>query len=181
MRLQKSSETGLCILTSFAMALDMPAADLLEQIGGGWKTLAFPNLPVPYCYRGIHIQELILIALEQSYAVTPIELFPQTSSPKAINPVTRKSYRDVTVFYGATEEANWRIFNDVIRTCSGVITGRLAPSMTRFQRHHAVAFDKGTILDPSSGAFLYSVQQCENRNFYSGTAWRFDKIGKSND
>ena len=163
------------------MALDMPAADLLEQIGGGWKTHAFENLPVPYCYRGVHIQELILIALEQGYAVTPIELFPQTSSPKAIDPVTHKAYHDVTVFHGETEEVNWRIFNNTVLTCFGIITGRIAPNMTRFQRHHAVAFNKGTIFDPSSGAFLYSVRKCELRYFYSNTAWRFDKIGKPND
>lgn len=179
MRLQRSSETGLCILTSFAMALGMPAEDLLARLGDRWKTLAFPDLPVPYCWRGIHIQELILVALEMGYAVTPVELLPQTSPAQALNPVTRKPYRDVIVFHGATEEANWEIFHDVIRTCFGVITGQIAPSMTRFQRHHAVAFDTGTIYDPSTDAFLYSVKQCESRNFYSSIAWRFDRMEKS--
>jgi len=181
MRLQQSPETGLCILTAFAMALNMPAEELLIYIGDGWKIHAFPNLPVPYCYRGIHIQELILVALERGYAVTPVDLLPQTSPAQAIDPVTRKAYQNVVVFHGATEEANWDIFNNVIRTCSGVITGRLAPSMTRFQREHAVAFERGTIFDPSNDAFLYSVRQCESRNFYSNTAWRFDKMRKINE
>lgn len=179
MRLQRSSQTGLCILTSFAMALDMPAAELLVNLGDRWKTLAFPDLPVPYCWRGIHIQELILIALERGYAVTPVELLPQTSPAQAFNPVTRKPYQNVVVFHGATEEANWEIFHDVIRNRSGVITGRFAPSMIRFQRHHAVAFERGTIFDPSTDAFLYSVKQCESRSFYVGTAWRFDRMEKS--
>ncbi len=175
MKLQRSPEPGLCILTSFAMALDMSAENLLMRIGGRWKTFAFPNLPVPYCYRGIHIQELILIALEENFTVTPIELFPQISSPRAIDPVTRRTYQNVTVFHGDTEEKNWSIFNNTILTCFGVITGRLAPTTIQFQRNHAVAFDKGTILDPSSNAFLYSVRECEARNFYANTAWRFDR------
>jgi len=160
------------------MALDMAAEDLLARIGDRWKTLAFPNLPVPYCWRGIHIQELILVALEQGYAVTPIELLPQTAPPQAIDPMTRKAYQDVVVFHGKTESANWDIFNNVIKTCSGIIEGVIAPSMTRFQRGHAVAFEKGTIFDPSSGAFLYSVRGCESRNFYVNTIWRFDRRDK---
>jgi len=175
MKLQKSPDPGLCILTAFAMALDMPADALLERIGDRWKTYAFPNLPTPYCWRGVHIQELILVALEQGYAVTPIELLPQIAPPQAIDPETRKVYQNVVVFHGADESANWDIFFNVIRTCSGVITGQIAPSRTRFQRGHAVAFDKGTILDPSSNAFLYSVHECESRNFYANTAWRFDR------
>ena len=176
MKLQQSPETGLCILTSFAMVLDMSAEMLLERIGNGWKTLAFPNLPVPYCWRGVHIQELILVALKHNYAVTPVELMPQAGPPQAIDPVTRVAYQDVTVFHGSTETINWDIFCNVIMSCSGVLTGVIAPRLTKYQRSHAVAFEKGVIFDPSSEAYMYSVKQCEARNFYANCAWRFDKM-----
>ena len=177
MRLQHAPEDGLCILAAFAMALDMPAQVLLDRIGNGWKTLAFPNLPVPHCWRGVHIQELILVALSEGYAVTPIELMPQAAPSQAINPMTRAAYQDMIVFHGPTEETNWDIFRNVVMTCSGVLTGRVAPSprLSRFQRGHAVAFERGVIFDPSSEAYMYSVQQCEVRNFYANCAWRVDK------
>ena len=176
MKLQQSPEPGLCILTSFAMVLNMSAEMLLKRIGNGWKTLAFPNLPVPYCWRGVHIQEFILVALKRNYAVTPVELMPQVGPPQAIDPVTRVAYQDVTVFHGPTETINWDIFCDVIMSCSGVLTGVIAPRLTKYQRGHAVAFEKGVIFDPSSEAYMYSVKQCEARNFYANCAWRFDKI-----
>lgn len=181
MKLQRSPEPGLCILTAFAMALNMPAEELLTRIGDGWKTLAFPNLPMPQCWRGIHVQELILVALEKGFAVTPIELFPQGAPPQAIDPVTRKAYRDVVIFHGADEQANWDIFNNIVMFCSGVITGQISPGMTRYQRGHAVAFERGAIFDPSTDAFLYSAHECESRNFYSNTAWRFDKMEKTDE
>ena len=176
MKLQQSPEPHLCILTSFAMALDMPAETLLERIGNRWKTLAFPDLPVPFCWRGIHIQELILVALGLGFAVTPVELLPQTEPPKPINPRTRVAYQNVVVFHGSDESANWDIFRNTVMTCSGVLTGTKSPPMTRFLRGHAVAFEKGVIFDPSSEAYMYSVQQCEARNFYANYAWRFDKM-----
>ena len=177
MRLQHSPEKGLCMVTSVAMALDMPAQELLDRLGDGWKSLAFPNLPIPYCWRGIHIQELIQIALSRGYAVTPIELMPQVAPPQGINPVTREPYLNVLVFYNGTEESNWDIFNRAIMNYSGIITGMITPSSTRMlQRGHAVAFEKGVIFDPSNDAFLYSVQECETRHFYANCVWRFDKM-----
>jgi hypothetical protein len=171
----------LCLLTSFAMVLDVPAEILLEQIGDQWKTLAFPDLPVPSCWRGIHIQELILIALRLGYAVTPVELMPQTTPPQAINPKTRVAYQNIVVFHGADESTNWDIFRNVVMTCRGVLVGIKTRPPTRFQCGHAVAFEKGVIFDPSSEVYMYSVQQCEARRFYANYAWRFDRIEVLNE
>ncbi len=179
MKLQRTPARGLCILASFAMALNVPAQELLDRIGDEWQTLAFPGLPVPYCWRGVHIQELILLALEYGYAVTPIELLPQTTSPQILNPRTRQPYRKVVVLRGETEEANWRVFRRTIMDCSGVLTGAL--TLLRFNRGHAVAFEKGVIFDPDNDAFMYSTQQCETRNFFANCIWRFDKMEKQND
>ena len=182
MKYQRSPERGLCLLTSFAMALDTSTEDLLAEIGDSWKILAFKDLPVPYCWRGVHIQEMIKIALQRGYAVTPIELIPQVSPPRPLNPITNRRYNDVPVYHGASEKNNWRIFRQTIMSCSGIITGSIAPSLsTLIKRGHAVAFDKGTIYDPDTEAYLYSTTQCEIRNFYANCVWRVDKIEVTNE
>ena len=174
---QHSPERGVCIATAFAMALNTPVEDLLERLGDRWKTFAFPNLPVPYCWRGIHIQELILLALEDGYAVTPVEVLPQTQSPQVLNPGTQKPFQGVVVFHGATEQTNWDIFNHTVMNCTGVLTGMLTPALSKsYQRGHAVAFDKGVIFDPDDEAYMYSKRQCEVHNFYANCAWRIDKM-----
>lgn len=176
MRLQHSPEKGLCLVTSFAMALELPAQELLDMLGEGWKSLAFPNLPIPYCWRGVHIQELIQLALVHGYAVTPIELMPQVAPPQGINPVTREPYLDVLVFYNGTEESNWDVFNRTIMNCSGIITGEIGLGRLRLHRGHAVAFERGVIFDPDGEAYMYSANQCETKHFYVNCAWRFDKM-----
>lgn len=174
---QQSPERGLCLVTSFAMALDVPVATLLADIGDRWKALAFPGLPVPYCYRGIHVQELIQIALRRRLAVTPIELFPQVAPPQSTHPRTFTPYSNVPVFYGRIEDDNWTVFNEVILHHRGVVTGVLAPlGLHRLQRGHAMAFENGVLFDPDCEAYLYSQQGCENHHFYPNCAYRFDQM-----
>lgn len=173
---QRPPERGLCLVTSFAMILDVPVTELLAELGERWKSYAFPNLPQPYCFRGIHIQELVQIALARGYALTPVELMPAVAPPQPINPETQQPYANVLVYHGLTMESNWHIFNRTIMTSTGFIVGNIAPLPTKLiQRGHAVAYDHGTIYDPDGEAYLYSARHCEDRNFYSKCAWRLDK------
>jgi len=177
MKLQRSPRKGLCLVTSFAMALDLPVEVLMSFLGKGHEVVAFPGVPAPYCYRGYHIQEMILFAVARDFAVTPIELFPRVDPPTALHPNTRKPYERAVVFYGASEEANRDIFNQTILTCRGVLEGVLAPLPSKLlQRGHAVAFEKGVIFDPDNDAFMYSVRECEARHFYANVAWRIDRM-----
>lgn len=176
MRLQKSPERGLCIVAAFAMVFDEPADQLLTELGDKWKTLAFEGLPVPYCWRGVHTQELILLALKRRLAVTPIELFPQVAPPQFTQPSSNRSYNEVVVFHGETEDANWAIFNNVILNQRGVVKGLLAPRHIPFRRGHAVAFENGVIFDPDGEAYQYSVAACEQHNFYPHCAYRIDQM-----
>jgi len=176
MKLQRSPERGLCLVASFAMALDVPAETLLQEIGDQWKLHAFSDLPVPYCWRGVHIQELIARAVARGIAVTPIQLAPFVDPPAVRHPHTGRPYSPVPVFYGgSSEETNWGLLKQTIVSCRGVLTGTLARH-SPIIRGHAVAFDHGVIYDPDGDAYLYSVQQCETHNFYANCAWRFDRM-----
>jgi hypothetical protein len=161
MRLQRKPERWMCLPTSFAIALDMPVATVLAEIGHDGGKLANPLLPEPLCRAGFHIQELIDVCLRHGLAVTPIELCPVLSpGPK---------YEPHEVF---TDEAGWQRFARAISTSRGVIEGIGRRSF------HAVAYDHGRIYDPDAGEYDYSPPNCEARSFIPFCAWRIDPIGE---
>jgi len=146
---------------AFAMALDMPVADLLAAIGHDGSEIVFPSLSEPLRRRCFHIQEPIQVALARGFAVTPVELFP------VLQPTEGGPHK--TVLYANN---NWRRFEETIRASRGVIDGRGA----RFG--HVVAYDHGRICDPKGSVYDYSRLACEAHQFYTRCAWRIDPVGE---
>jgi len=170
MQLIRSPERGLCLPTSFAMALGLPVKTVLERLGHDGKEVAFLGLPPPICWRGFHIQELIHVALELGYAATPVEVFPQIAAP-------RYDYANRPVIYGPGD-ANWDRFTKIVATSRGVITGAsiLEPAGVV---GHAVAYENGTIFNPSGGTYEFTGEACcRPHNFFVQTAWRIDRIAE---
>lgn len=163
----RSPEKGLCAATSFAMALGVTVAEVLEQVGD-WKEVIFPGLPEPMCWRGIHQQELIRVALRLGYAVTPVELFPTIAPACRTNPVTGTDYDDIGIWYD--EGGNWCEFMEVIETTRGILEGYSGKC------GHMTAYDHGNVFDPSSLVYPYSYARCTGFGFYPHTAWRIDKM-----
>jgi len=163
MELQQRPEPWMCMPLAFAMALDMPVADLLAAIGHDGSEIVFPSLPEPLCRRCFHIQEPIQVALAHGFAVTPVELFP-VLRPTDAGP-------QQTLFY---PDNNWRRFEQAILASRGVIDGIGA-------RHgHTVAYDHGRILDPKGPVYDYSRTACEAHQFYTRCVWRIDPLGERN-
>ena len=156
---------GLCLPTSFAMALDIPVESLLSQLRG-WHDVIFPGLPEPLCWRGVHIQELIRLALNYGHAVTPCEMYPQIAPP-------RPGHDNYVVTFDG--EDNQQAFADVILVSRGVVTGARGVPITGMVGH-AVAYDHGFILDPNGYEYAYSLEACEKQGFYPQCAWRVDRI-----
>ena len=161
MDLQQRPEPWMCMPLAFAMALDMPVADLLAAIGHDGSEIVFPNLSEPLRRRCFHIQEPIQVALARGFAVTPVELFP------VLQPTEGGPHK--TVLYA---DNNWRRFEETIRASRGVIDGRGA----RFG--HVVAYDHGRICDPKGSVYDYSRLACEAHQFYTRCAWRIDPVGE---
>ena len=76
MKLQKAKVNDTCLLTSFAMALDVDQSRLMLTIGSDPHEKLWPDLLEPECFRGHHIQEMIDAALDMDYAVTEIQVRP---------------------------------------------------------------------------------------------------------
>jgi hypothetical protein len=117
------------------------------------------QLPDPLCRRGHHVQECVFAAMVLGYSATPFELLPRAASVVPGQPPRIVHYR------GHDERFNWAIFTSIVRNCHGVVTG------VGRNCHHAVAFDRGRILDPDGRSYSYSRDACEDRGFYTQAAW----------
>ena len=88
MRLQTKPERWQCLVTSFAMALDMLVADVMREIGHDGGQVLWPDMPEPMCRRGFHPQELIDVCRAHGYAVTLHRavsgLIPKSGSPSFV-------------------------------------------------------------------------------------------------
>jgi hypothetical protein len=163
MLMQKMPGKGLCLPTSFAMALGVPVATLLDQVPDPY-TVVFPGLPEPLCWRGLHVQELIRLAQNYGYGVTPREMYPQIAAPR------RVGHENYIVTYNGNYESdsNQRFFADVIRFSQGVITG-----VRGSQIGHAVAYSYGDVYDPNGYEYAYEV--CKAHDFFPQCAWRIQR------
>lgn len=165
MKLQRKPNRWSCIATAFAMALDIPVAEVFRIVGHDGSEVVFPELPEPIGRRGLHLQECLDVCRQRGFAATPVELFPM------IRPTLMPGHKpgpDVVVRFGQTDDANWQRFTQLIRTTSGVIEGIGRRSM------HAVAYRQGQIFDPEGDQYDYSRTACEERDFFTRTAWRID-------
>jgi hypothetical protein len=72
----------LCTAASFAMALDIPLDTMLADLGHNGMIVAWPDLAIPNCYRGLHPQELFDVARWHGYAVTMIERNPISTNQR---------------------------------------------------------------------------------------------------
>lgn len=166
MKLEQKPNRWSCLLTSFAMAFDMPTAALQPLVGHDGGSVLWPDLPEPQCRRGFHPHEFTRLALEMGLSVTPLELIPSLcpnrgAAPKAVQ-------------YGGpgqlTYARNWAIFTGHIQGSRGVITG------VGRTCGHAVAYGHGRIYDPDGEEYDYTQEACESRGFITHCLWRVDRI-----
>ena len=160
MKLQVKTERWQCAATAFAMVLNVPVAELIEQLGHDGREIVFPDLPEPACRRGHNIYELIQIAVNLGYAVTPIPL------RAAITPANDPQ-RQIVI---GTDIENWSRFTRQLHASQGVIEC-FGPRL-----YHLLAYDRGRIFDPDGDEFPYSRNACEQRNLGTYCLWRVDRI-----
>ena len=168
MKLETKPNPWSCVGSAFAMVLDISVAEFFGHVGHDGSQIAFPMLPDPMARRGLHIQECITACVKLGCAVTSIELFPVIQATSADG---RESHdEDIVVLFGDDESANWRRFEQTIRTSTGVLEGVGRRCL------HAVAYDHGTVFDPDGDEYPYSHPACESRSFHPRRAWRVDRL-----
>lgn len=132
MILQLQPNNWSCLLTSFAMAYDMPVADLVDLVGHDGSDIVWPHLAPPNNRRGFHIQELIMAGNSLGYTVTPFEPRPVLMSSDMGDPKPLDLDR-------------WlERFTAIMAIGIGVLTGQ-----TNTGARHAIACNMGKPFDPS--------------------------------
>ena len=132
-----------CLLYSIAMLLgDKPAA-LQKELGHKGNETWWPELSIPYCYNGYHIQEIIDLCLTRGRVLVPIELFPVSA------PMNER--QNVKMIYDY-EHAVKRFTNHLLGNRGLLIT-----------ENHACAWDGKRVFDPNGRTARledYRIKEC---------------------
>lgn len=145
MQLQRQPNAYSCLVTSFAMCLDIPVQTLMAEVGHDGTEVIFPSLASPFANRGFHVQEMIDACMARGYAVTPIEPMPSLQSKGLIWPLP-------------SEDADERFASHLFGH-TGVLVGQGITS-----RMHAVAWDGKSIFDPAG--YLAKIEDFRIKTFY---------------
>ncbi len=158
--LQLKPNQWSCSITALAMTLRVTVESLVSQIGHDGSEIIFRDLAEPMCRRGYHSQELIHLAWQYGFTVTPFELFPVIAPSFGAEPM-------VPVFFDGDEDNNWRRFEDTLNVTIGILEGGGVGC------RHAVHYRYGEILDPDGHQYRYSRDACANHGFSANRALIF--------
>lgn len=158
MELQIQPNRWSCSVAAWAMAMDLPIDYLLEEIGHDGSELISERVPEPQGRAGFHTQELVEVALLYGEHPVPWQLFPTTEVKEVIH--------HLWGVHGDNAE-RWKNFVKYIKVTKGVISG-MGKTCT-----HVVAYEKGTIYDPSGTVYEYSREEAEANTFFGNQLWIF--------
>jgi hypothetical protein len=141
------------------MIMGIPVEEMIELIGHDGSAEWSDTLDEPICKEGFQISEIIDVALNLGYAVTPIEAIPQK----------RHNGELAGPLYGI-EKCEVR-FLEHVYNCKGILLGQGSNCS------HAVACFYGLIND--SNGRSYHIDKAAENNFNDiEMLLRFDRIAK---
>jgi len=149
MKLIKATKPWNCVIAAAAMAMDCTIEELEKLIGHDGGEIVRDS-PSPANRRGFHIQEIIDVAWQKGFSVTPIEAKPiGTIGDGKFSPIKMNEMR----------------FQEYLDDNIGILTGQAR----RFG--HAVAWDGKMVYDPRG--HIISFDDC---NVAISHFWIFDGI-----
>lgn len=76
-----------CLVKAFSQALSVPVDEIERLLGHNGYNIEWPTQPKPYCYRGVHIQELIDVAYKLGFYVISLDRVPLMAPSIQVNPI----------------------------------------------------------------------------------------------
>ncbi len=73
MKIQKQPNMWSCLPTAFAMVLDIPVNQVIQEIGHDGSEITWPELIEPFKRRSFHLQEMSKVCLSKNLNITVIE------------------------------------------------------------------------------------------------------------
>lgn len=145
-----------CLVFSLAMLLEEDVTVLLQELGHDGMVKVFDG-PIPQCYNGHHIQEIIEICCERGHSLTPIEFFPRYAS-------ARNPSQWLPLYHADNAPARFR---QLTRGKKGLLIGQYR------DRGHAVAWDGNICFDPNGVKYPLS-------DFVPQECWLLDITSQKN-
>lgn len=119
-------KTHQCLVYSLAMLLEEDVNVLLQELGHSGMDKVW-DAPIPYCYSGHHMQEIIDLCWQRGISLTPIEAKPKNGC---------------AIFPG-----EWKpVFNEPLKRIYSYLEGERAILLSNI---HAVAWDGNIVWDPN--------------------------------
>lgn len=146
MKLLKMPEPQ-CLLYSAAMVLDLDPEELIQEIGFTGLEVFWPELEKPYCYRGIHPQEIQDCCLVRNRCFVILEA-DSASGPHGGHP---KKIR--------TEQQSLARIQAYLTGNTGILIG-----VNRLGNPHACAWDGSQVYDPNGQ--IYSIMHFSLQEFW---------------
>lgn len=125
-----------CLVYSLAMLLDEDISVLIQELGHDGMDRVFDG-PIPHCYNGHHIQEIVDVCITRGLSLTPVDYYPRYAS--------------------ALAPQDWRpLYSESLAAerFERLLTGRQGILIGQYQgQGHAVAWDGNIIWDPNGLAY----------------------------
>lgn len=145
MKVQLKPNAWSCVLTAFAMAIDLGYPELISVVGHDGSEIINPDVGDPAGRRGFHQQELIQACWWLNHTVTTFQL----------QPVLKYAGTHQEVIIDMVEQCT-----NIVLSSRGVILGKGAKTW------HALAYENGICYDPDNGkSFEYNVHSLAARSF----------------
>ena len=145
MNIQKQPNSWSCLVTAFAMAMDIPVEQLINELGHNGSEILWPNYPEPLRRRAFSFDEMMYLAYESGYTVM---LFNKEWN-------SRPRYEAQPLLKEPPQE----YWNDVLSNNIGVLSGRING------QRHAVAYEKGNCYDPNGT--IYPIEKFSIETFWA--------------
>lgn len=155
-----------CHLMCLSMILEIPYDDLVKELGYDGNEICWTLKDGSTVPRGFHNQEVIDCCLKRDLALCPIELYPSLGPPDE-SQVVGQIYHNV-----GSDYHNQQRFDCILRDKMGILIGEVRGKRCYSGGvRHAVAWDKGKMVDPR-----YGLATSEVNDFYIQECWIVCKI-----
>ena len=147
-----------CILVAMSMVTGVSLGSLKQYLGHDGSSQPYPNSDARH---GFTIYEIIQVAYDLHWNVTPFQFYPEMQHSATTTPIK--------LFPNPASEQD--AIRRVLTYGNGIITGR------RNTIGHAVAWVNGLVADPSGPAttYVYKFDGCAQHKFDADIFWLFQK------
>jgi len=136
------------------MLMDLTPQEIIEIVGHDGQEVIWPQLPVPRCLRGHHIQEMQDVAYAHGHVFAPVEVHPR-SGPQGYPDKWNR------VFSASAAEKR---FVQMIVGRKALLFGRHSSG-----ENHVCAWDGSMVYDPNGS--IYELER-----FVLKEAWLFTPL-----